>query len=163
MVLPELETDRPDFVPTRCHHFVFNEKPLCDSHYVYMNDPHFLSFRTTLYPNITNQDDDFRVTVEAIDSDRTAEEQKNIVLQELQTAGIISSTAHVKSSSSAPLLNGFPEMTVSMTAQNELTIKQLEKFKYLLLGGRGASDAFFMGDVLLTLAKKMELYFGTPN
>jgi protoporphyrinogen oxidase len=142
MVLPELEMMQPDFVPTRLHHFVLTEKPQFDSHYVYMNDPDFLSFRVTLYPNITNQDEDFRITVEAVASEQSEEAQSERVFQELKISGIISHDTQVKSSSSQLLMNGFPEMTVSLNIQNDSVREQLEKFSNLVLGGRGASDVF---------------------
>ncbi|MEZ0232438.1 MAG: NAD(P)-binding protein [Methylophilaceae bacterium] len=156
----EVKVTRPDFVPTRLYHLTLSAKPLCDAYYVYINDPDAKSFRVTLYSNITGEDDDFRVTVETVAYDDTVDAQ--LILQELIQAKLFKEGSTLTSYSSEYLPNGFPAMTTKIQLENKGLRDQVAKFSNISIGGRGASESFFMNDVLNAIAKDLEGKFGLP-
>ena len=162
LIWPQNELTRPLFVPTRLHHFLVNQNSCCDSHYIYMNAPDFLSFRVTLYSNIT-QSDDGRITVEAVTKGLDAETESLLVFDELKKAGILNPQATFSFVHSELLTAGFPEMTLALQRQNASLRDQLAQFESIIIGGRGAGDSFFMNDVLFDVGEQMKRVFGNPK
>lgn len=163
LLFPDMALIKPDFVPTELHHFVVSTQPLCDSHYVYINDSNSRSFRVTLYRNITGIEDDRRVTVEAVALDPAVKHAHVSVLDEVIAAGILGPGTEAVHASMEFLPNGFPETTLRLNAQNEEIRMMLDDYPDIMIGGRGASEAFFMNDVLLSMGKILEERFGLPQ
>lgn len=162
-LFPEMQVKKPAFVPTGLHHFVLDRMPLCDSHYVYINEPDANAFRVTLYSNITQLNNDYRISVEAVANEANGAVDDKIIFNELKNAKIIPEDAEILESHSTFLPYGFPEMTLEMNAENEVMRKKVSQFEHIVIGGRGAGEAFFMNDVLKGLASSLTDCLGQPS
>jgi len=163
LLFPEMKVSQPDFVPTGLHHLVLDRKPLCDSHYLYMNDPQAMSFRITLYPNITQRADDYRITIEAVADSKAGPLENSRILAELIHGEIVPPDTRIVESHTSFLPHGFPELTLDINAQNEKIRQALSRFANVRIGGRGAAEVFFMNDVLKALVPVLQDFLGSPG
>lgn len=159
LIFPQVQITIPNFVPTALYHFRLSNKPLCDCHYVYINDPNMKSFRVTLYPNITDDNNDCRVTIEAIE--KSSSINSSLILGELIKANLFSPNTTILSESFEFLPNGFPEITLLNLKENADVRNKIASYDNILIGGRGGSDVFFMNDVLKAIASELEFKVGS--
>lgn len=137
------------------HHFVIDKPFLTDNFHVYCNDPDMLSFRITLYSNITATPSEnngrYRCTVEVMTDDTSNPETiAEQVWQELKTMKVIASDCEAVNQQHQAISSGFPVYT------NELVNEMQRQATYIRdhisnvqLLGKASTDSFFMNDVLV--------------
>ncbi|OEC60321.1 MULTISPECIES: FAD-dependent oxidoreductase [Pseudomonas] len=156
----------PRFLPLRLFHFVLDQPPACDCHYLYLNDADVKTFRITLYENfLPAQGSSRRMTVEAVDTVGVEpEQQARAILDELRRCGVLGAGCQARLVLEQPVANGFPEITVAQeAASRELRERLLRRFPALLLCGRNAAETFFTTDTLLDTAVQLASRFGQPD
>jgi len=147
---------RPRFVPTTLHHFLLTERPVCDRHYIYVNDSSMHAFRVTFYSNLTGDSNDSRLTVEAVHSlDGKTIPSGNDILVELKKMGVVSDRCQFQQYYFENLENGFPEITVEDIDTNKRMLNDILRYENIVVGGRGAENAFFMNDVIKHLMREL--------
>ncbi|MBO9489052.1 NAD(P)-binding protein [Endozoicomonas sp. G2_1] len=144
---------QPRFRHSCLHHFVFDRAFNTHNFHVYCNDADMSSFRITLYPNISNNNDvngPYRCTVEVLTNKDICDELDQAqVYQELITMGIVETSAKLLYKTSEVIKNGFPVYTCDFVAetkrQNNCITSNLKNVQLL---GKASSKTFFMSDVL---------------
>ncbi|MBO8164292.1 MAG: NAD(P)/FAD-dependent oxidoreductase [Brevibacillus sp.] len=151
----------PQFRTMTLHHFVFDRPFSVNNFFVYCNDANYLSFRITLYPNITNSDErkpPYNCTVEVLSDPVDNLERLNCAIhRELIDLKIIEEKANVLYRNTQKVEAGFPVYTNEFVKQNELQRKLVkENFSNVSLLGKGNGVSFFMNEVLVETYKEMK-------
>ncbi|MCE0556213.1 NAD(P)-binding protein [Motilimonas sp. E26] len=147
--------ERPVFRNTALFHFAFDKPLLTDAYYINVHEPEFLSGRVTVYQNLTDDNDVYRVTVEAL-NEEGYDFQASIdhVIKELNTMGIIDHRHHCLYQNCVEIKNGFPVLSAKGHA-NQIAYNEHLTASYpnLVLVGRGSGKGFFMADLLIQAAE----------
>ncbi len=160
----KLESSPPKFRTHTLCHFEF-EEPLLKTfpQYLLCWESTMLSYRITLYPNITKDrkaSGKHNLTVEVL-SDVTAEhktqEIQSQVLDEMRMMKVIAENNKVINSQVSYMGNSFPILTDEfLDNTKQLQNKVYDTFSNMTLLGRGAGATFFINDLLIETYQKVK-------
>ena len=155
---------------TLCH-YEFQSPFLKDyPQYLLCWDPNMLSYRITLYPNISEDRKAFgkhNLTVEVL-SDGSAEykldEISDVVLEELREMKIVGDDNLLIDKKIDFLGNSFPVLTKEfIESAGRLNGKVERTFSNMRLLGRASGSGFFINDLLIDAYKKLAISEGIEN
>ena len=125
-------------------------------------DQNFLTYRITLYPNITedrNNTDFINLTVEVISDSydpNLVDEYSNKVFEELKELEVIHSSSKILNVKNQYLGSGFPVYTKDLLSnasrQSDFIKSKLSNIEFL---GRASGSSFFINDLLVDAHKKL--------
>ena len=159
----EVKVSAPVFRTHTLCHFEF-KKPLLKviPQYLLCWDVDMISYRITLYPNITEDRakvQKYNLTVEVLSDSSAAEMQEQIsekVLAELKTMNIVSGDNELLARKIEYMGNSFPILTEQFLRDaKELQNRVEEEFSNLTLLGRAAGTTFFINDLLVATYNKV--------
>ncbi|MFF2178498.1 NAD(P)-binding protein [Lysinibacillus sp. NPDC058147] len=141
-----------NFRNTLLMHFIFEKPFISENHYITCWDNSFSFFRVTLYPNVSQNKDVNKCTIEIFfDSDEELEKLTfDFILQELIKAKIIGQDNIVEKQYKEVLYRSFPiidKKYVQTVKQNEELINTIpNNIKFL---GKGKGTSFFINTSIL--------------
>jgi hypothetical protein len=160
----KISSHAPKFRTHTLCHFEF-EKPFLKlfPQYLLCWDADMISYRITLYPNITKDrsiSKRYNLTVEVL-SDSSAEERRETileeVLEEIRLMKIVSFDNKVIVSMVEYMGNSFPVLTEEFVENTHNLQSQINlNFSNLGLLGRASGDAFFINDLLIDTYNKVQ-------
>ncbi|MFJ7838525.1 NAD(P)-binding protein [Lysinibacillus sphaericus] len=148
----KVNTPALNFRNTLLMHFIFEKPFICENHYITCWDNSFSFFRITLYPNVSQNKNVNKCTIEIFFD--SAEELKKLtyeyILEELVKAKIIGKDNDVEKQYKEVLYRSFPIIDknyMQSVKQNEELINTLpNNIKFL---GKGRGTSFFINSSIL--------------
>ncbi len=138
---------KPELLHTELFHLVFDMPFKSELFYCTDYDPRHLHFRSTLYSNVQQDQQDFRITVEVLKKDRDITDI-NTIVQELIDTGLVNPLARCIFHAREFLPNTFPVLDHAYANAQVYYGQQMKHHVNACFIGRAASEQFFMTDVL---------------
>ncbi len=151
------KTERPSFVHTTLFHYVIDQPPLNQNHYLYCYEPNLLPFRVTLYSNlqsvISANTERHRVTVEVLSKEALdLENSKKDVWQDLIKMKLVAKKSNVLFQHTECIQQGFPKFTHEFVKSSKYQYDlAMDSFSNLSIQGKSNTKDWFMNDIFKSI------------